>query len=146
MALAVRIAVALVALLGALVLGVMAASESGEVVILHTVDERGELHTTRLWVVDVDGAQWLRAGQGSAGWYQRLSAHPDLVLERGGAAQSLRAVPVPEASERIDVEMAAKYGLADRVIDLIRRGGGSVAIRLDPVTRLGEAIAPATPL
>lgn len=145
MALAVRIAVALVALLGALVLGVMAASESGEVVVLHTTDERGEEHTTRLWVVDMEGAQWLRAGQDRAGWYERLRARPEIALERAGSQQRYLAVPVAEASQRIDAEMAAKYGLADRVIDLIRRGGGSVAIRLDPVTLAPDFVVPPTP-
>jgi hypothetical protein len=133
MARAARIAVAVVALLGALGLGVVALSESGEVVVLTTSDERGQLHTTRLWVVDVDGSPWLRAGQEGSGWYERLRARPDVQLERGEGSQPYQAVPVPEASERINGAMAEKYGLADRIIALGRREGGSIAIRLDPV-------------
>jgi hypothetical protein len=134
MARAARIAVAVVALLGAFGLGVVALSEAGEVVVLHTAGERGEDHTTRLWVVDVDGAAWLRAGQEGSGWYARLRAQPEVQLQRGEGSLPYRAVPVPEASERINAAMAEKYGLADRIIALGRREGGSIAIRLDPAT------------
>ena len=37
----------------------MIASETGEVVVLHTRDAAGET-TTRLWVVEHDGDLWLR--------------------------------------------------------------------------------------
>ena len=50
----------------ALVVGTYAlmfgASESGEVVVLTTTDDTGTAHSTRIWVVDVDGKQWLRSG------------------------------------------------------------------------------------
>ena len=51
---------------------IMLASESGEVVVLESQDDQGELQSTRLWVVDHDGSMWLRAGDGQSGWYQRL--------------------------------------------------------------------------
>ena len=54
---------------------VFGASESGEVVQLVTEDAQGEAVTTRLWVADTDGDMWLRAGDGTSGWYQRLTAH-----------------------------------------------------------------------
>ena len=51
---------------------IMLASESGEVVVLESQDDQGEVQSTRLWVVDHDGSMWLRAGDDQSGWYQRL--------------------------------------------------------------------------
>ena len=43
------------------------ASESGEVVVLSYTDAAGEVHETRLWVVDHQGFAWLRSGQAISG-------------------------------------------------------------------------------
>ena len=63
---------------------VIAASESGEVVVLHTKDEAGNDHATRLWVVDYADAEWVRTGAPEKGWFRRAEATPEVVLERGG--------------------------------------------------------------
>jgi hypothetical protein len=106
----------------ALVVGVfllqMAASESGEVVVLHTKEGGGET-TTRLWVVDRDGAPWLRSGAGESGWYRRLAADPAIALERGGERFDCVAEPQPQLRDEINAQMAAKYGWRDRVIGLL---------------------------
>ena len=48
---------------------IQVASERIEVVELHTIDEAGKPVTTRLWVVDDDGFQYLRVGADGAGWF-----------------------------------------------------------------------------
>ncbi len=53
-----RIGAGIVPFLLTLIVAVMLASESGEVVVLTTADGA----TTRLWVVDHDGSAWLRSG------------------------------------------------------------------------------------
>lgn len=126
--------------LGALVLLVAAvagleryAAESGEVVVLHARDATGEVVTTRLWVVDHDGHQYLRVGADGSGWYSRLTANPDIELARGGAPEPYRAVPEPAASEVVNDLMQAKYGWRDSFIGAIVGGrDGSIPIRLDP--------------
>ena len=51
------------------------AAERIEVIELHTYGESNEIVTTRLWVVDVEGFQYLRIGSDGSGWYDRLQEH-----------------------------------------------------------------------
>ena len=41
------------------------ASESGEVLVLETLDAEGQRHETRIWVVDDAGAVWVRGAPDS---------------------------------------------------------------------------------
>lgn len=108
------------------------ASESGEVVVLHT-DDGGRDATTRLWVVDHDGRQWLRASTGS-GWLQRLQSAPRVELERDGQRAAYRAAPEPAMAERINTLMAQKYGWRDEVIAVLVGGReDAVAVSLNPI-------------
>jgi hypothetical protein len=131
----VGILIGVVAIL-AIVLGgvMMLMSESGEVVVLRTLDAQGEPRETRLWIVEHDGAEWLRAGQAESGWFRRLSANPDVVLERDGREWSFEAVPVrePATRDRINALMNEKYGFPDTVIGAtLRDNAASVPVRLD---------------
>jgi hypothetical protein len=110
----------------------MIASESGEVVVLTTIDAAGAPEETRLWVVDYQGAAWLRAGSAGAGWYARLRESPSIHVRRDGIDTAYHAAPVPEATAEINRLMASKYGWADRYIGLLFSRDDAVAIRLDP--------------
>ena len=110
----------------------MIAAEQGEVVVVTTHDAAGDGEDTRLWIVDTDGAAWLRAGTPRAGWYQRLVAVPDIEVVRDGKTIQARAVPVPDMRERVNGLMHEKYGTADSVIGMMVDRSGSIAIRLDP--------------
>ena len=55
---------AVVGLFVLLGLGQLLASESGEVLVLETLDAEGQPHETRIWVVDDAGAFWVRGGLG----------------------------------------------------------------------------------
>ena len=117
------------------VLSIFLASELGsELVTLGTVGADGATAETRLWIVDDGGSAWLRAGVSESGWLQRIEANPAVVVERGGTTVSYRAVPVPDPArrDRIHRLMREKYGWADRWISIIRDGGASVPVRLDP--------------
>ena len=112
---------------------IFGASElGGEGVTLYTTDAEGVEHETPLWVVELDGAQYLRSGSGPSGWYRRLQERPDVRVERAGEVKPYRAVPQPEKVRAVDALMAEKYGVADRIVDLIRDPSQSVAIRLEP--------------
>ena len=109
------------------------ASETGEVVVLHTTDADGHDVTTRIWVVDYDGAQWLRAGRAESGWYGRLAAQPDIRVERADVIAAYVAVPTPEARQIVNDLMRRKYGWRETVIAAMVGGRDSaIPIRLQP--------------
>ena len=130
-------AIGLLAFAGLVAIGQL----SGEVVVLHTRDESGAEHRTRLWIVEHEGASWLRAGGRATGsadsWYARLVAHPLVDLERGDQRFPYQAVLVPEARAAINSRMRESYPLADRVVRSIRGSyvsseeDTSMPIRLD---------------
>ncbi|MBW2280716.1 MAG: nitroreductase family deazaflavin-dependent oxidoreductase [Deltaproteobacteria bacterium] len=134
-----KIAIAIGAVIGLFVLlslGQLAASESGEVLVLETLDATGEPHETRIWVVDDAGAFWVRGGDDS-GWVQRLLANPEVRAERAGQKSSFLAVPDRDAAARYRVNalMREKYGFADGFIAVTLGDSdreGALPIRLDP--------------
>ena len=95
------------------------ASERVEVVQLHTLDANGEELTTRLWVVDDEGYQYLRAGDTDSGWAARLLASPSFALTRHGGQLRYVAVVRPDKRQRINDLMQAKYTWGDTVIALL---------------------------
>lgn len=111
----------------------LAGDLGGEVVVLTTTSEGGRRHETKLWVVDDNRQIWIRAGQPSSEWLQRLKAKPRVTLVREGKTADYRAVPVPKQRDRINRLMAERYGWADTLIGLVRDDGETMPIRLDPV-------------
>jgi hypothetical protein len=110
------------------------ASESGEVVVVTTPTDAGP-STTRLWVVDVDGDQYLRAGHVEASWYAPLVGADVVEVERGGTAGRYRAVPAPELLDRVNAAFADKYGWRETYIGMMVGGREhAVPIRLEPVS------------
>jgi hypothetical protein len=132
-----RVSVAFV-LLFAMVMGLQQiAAESGEVVVLTTVDENGALQQTRLWVVDREGQQWLRAGVKQSDWFVRMQANNLIKVERKGVTRAYLAVPDPSVYEEINDLMNEKYGWADRYTGFLFGRDASVPINLQ--------VAPAEP-
>jgi hypothetical protein len=125
-------------LLGALVVIALAffglerlASERVEVVELHTIDENGESVTTRLWVVDDEGYQYLRVGADGSGWFTRLQANGRFRMTRNSDTATYTAVLRREKSQRINQLMQDKYTWGDTLIGyLVGSREGSVPIEL----------------
>ena len=94
------------------------AAEDGEVAVLYVTDAEGTLHETRVWVVDHDGAIFIRGGSQPGGWSERAAANPDVRFARKGETRAYRAVPNPSDSmrETINGLFAAKYGWRDLYI------------------------------
>ena len=107
------------------------ASESGEVVVLTTLDAEGGSHETRVWIVEHEGHSWLRAGAEVQEWYQRLAAKPEIELLRGEKTVSYNAVPVPEKRDVINSLMLDKYRWADEYIGVLFGRDDAVPIRLE---------------
>ena len=125
-----RVSVAFV-LLFVMVMGLQQiASESGEVVVLSTVDQTGALQQTRLWVVDRDGQQWLRAGVKQSDWFVRMQANNLVKVERDGVTRTYLAVPDPTVYAEINDLMSEKYGWADNYIGFLFGRDASVPINL----------------
>ena len=120
----------LVLVVGVFVLQVIA-SETGEVVVLKTHDDAGELVETRLWVVDHENAQYLRAGPGS-GWYLRLVAKPEVWLTRAGATATYAAAADLEARAEINRRMREKYAWRDQVVEMLVGREDAIPVRLTP--------------
>lgn len=112
---------------------VILASESGEVVTLRT-GSGSEARSTRLWIVDQDGAEWVRTGHPGKGWFVQVRADPRVELERSGQASPRVAVPVEEAavSERVNRAFSEKYAAADWIVALSGDASRRIVVRLDP--------------
>jgi hypothetical protein len=108
------------------------ASETGEVVVLTSEGPDGSA-ATRLWVVDLHGVQYLRASPDS-GWYQRLIAEPDVLLERAGKRAAYRAEANLELAAEVNGLMYEKYGWRDAYIELLL-GGRDDAVPLALIPR-----------
>ena len=107
------------------------ASERIEVVELHTLNENGDQMTTRLWVVDDDGYQYLRVGADGSGWFSRIEANNEIQVTRNGTLASYTAELRPEKSERINQLMQDKYTWGDTLIGfLVGSRHGSTPIEL----------------
>ncbi len=115
-------------------LAMVGAELGGEVIILHTHTVSGEKRT-RLWVVDDAGFAWLRASRPGSGWLARIERNPIVLVERGGRLLRFRGAPVrqPQVRDRIHALMREKYGMADRLVSVLRDPAQSVPVRLEPV-------------
>ena len=107
------------------------ASESGEVVVLTTLDALGKSHETRVWIVEHEGHSWLRAGAEIQGWYQRLAVKPAIEVLRGEVTTPHNAVPVAEKRDVINGLMLEKYGWADEYIGVLFGRDDAIPIRLE---------------
>ena len=111
---------------------VIIASESGEVVILATGDG-GEATATRLWIVDYNGAEWVRTGHSNKGWYRRITSDPKVSLERNGLKSRRLATVVMDTNVAAGVNAAFsdKYGIADKIVALSGDARKRIPVRLD---------------
>ncbi len=121
----------LLALLGG---GLIVSSELQEVVVLTSRDDQGAAEETRLWIVESAGHPWLRSGGRERGWFQRVSAHPEVTVRRDGRERSYRAivVEVPDVRAHVDDLMREKYGITDLLIFWLEGSPETVPVRLDP--------------
>ena len=110
---------------------IQVASERIEVVELHTIDEAGKPVTTRLWVVDDDGFQYLRVGADGTGWFSRIEANGEFEVTRSGIRDVYTTVLRHDKSGLVNELMRTKYTWGDAVITMLTgTREGSVPIEL----------------
>lgn len=109
--------------------------DEGEVVRLTTFDAEGRASATGLWVVEVDGKTYLRAGSPSARWLARLRARPEVAIERDGVTRKARAtvVAAPAVAAAVSAAMREKYGFIDAVIVRLIDHTRSVPVLIEPL-------------
>ena len=109
------------------------ASERVEVVDLYTTDVDGEAVSTRLWIVDDGGYQYLRVGADGSGWFSRLQANGIFQVTRNGTTASYTAVLREDKSDAINQLMQAKYTWGDSVMAaMVGSREGAIPVELHP--------------
>ena len=106
---------------------VQVASERVEVVEMQTLDEQGEPMITRLWIVDDDGQQYLRSGNGTSLWFERIQENPSFEVTRHGRTEVYTAELRPDKRDHINALMHQKYTWGDSLISLMT-GSSDAAI------------------
>lgn len=120
-------AVAVVAVLAGLL---VLASETGEVAKITSVDEAGTFHETRVWVVDIAGETYVRAGTRESAWLDRVRTRSLVVLERAGVQREVRLVLAADQTPEVNLHMAHKYGWADMVVGTLVPRRNAVALQV----------------
>ena len=112
------------------------ASERVEVVELHTLDENGDSATTRLWVMDDDGFQYLRVGGDGSGWFSRIQANETIQLTRNDITNTYTVLQRPDKSDLINKLMYEKYTWGDSFFATVFGGReGSIPLELHEVAK-----------
>ncbi len=111
-------------------------SASSDVAVLHTRDTGYQDRYTTLWVVEDSRSLWVRAATPDRKWLAEVRPGTQIRLERYDSEASYRATISRDKviRERVDRMMREKYGLADRVRELVL-GTDTVPVRLMPVNR-----------
>ncbi len=130
-----KIVIWVVAVVFTLFAGVMilqiVASERVEVVEVKTLDDKGELVSTRLWIVDHEGKQYLRAGPDS-GWYLRMKANPEVLMTRNDVEGKYQAVESKPMMDHVNKLMNEKYTWGDDVIGAMMGRTDAIPMELQP--------------
>lgn len=131
--------------LAALALGIFAlvtamALEGNEVVQLRTLGPDGSARTTRVWIADADGAEWVEAAAPDRPFLADIARDPQVELVRGDDVQPRRATVVggAEGHEKIRALLRDRYGWADRWVGMLTDTSQSLAVRLDPAPAADE--------
>ena len=140
---AVKIAVAVLALLATFVLLTWMALEGGGVAIVETHSGDGSIRSTHVWFAEADGELWLEAGTPENPWFVDIQQNPTLTFTAGERSARYRAEPVSgaRAQQRIRSLLREKYGIRDWWVGMLVDTGGSVAVRLSPLASPGRAPA-----
>jgi hypothetical protein len=107
------------------------ALEGQEVVVVRTIDERGQVHDTRTWVAEDAQAIWIEAATPARPFAQDIARTGQAEIVRAGAVRRCAAdiVANPEGHQHIRTLLARKYGWADWWIGLLQDTSTSVAVR-----------------
>lgn len=135
-------------IVGILVIGALLLDE-GQVVTLLTRED-GREYETQIWVVELDGAFYIRSNRPDSEWLRRIDLDPKVGLswkERPhaeGARLRARRVADLVKRDRVADALARKHGFAEIVWGSLVDRGQSVVLELVPVEEPGERTSAAT--
>jgi hypothetical protein len=103
--------------------------------ILRTTDDAGEIHESRMIVLQDGEVTWVQSGHHFRGWYHRLVKNPEVELEFEGEVKAYRAVALndPESKanmHRLIEERVGRVGAA--VVRTLLLFAEVKPVRLDP--------------
>jgi hypothetical protein len=90
----------------------LAAMAAAEEVDIETRSQAGETHRTVIWIVEQDGAVYIRSFRGPRGrWYREALADPAVAIHVDGRRVPATAVPAtdPASVEACSEGLRAKY-------------------------------------
>lgn len=94
--------------------------EHGEVIRILTHDEDGDLRDTKVWVVVVDGAVYVRTNAST--WLENIQRNPQVEVIVYYQNYLMRAETVTDEAlkEKVEEAFKEKYGLLQRTMSLFR--------------------------
>ncbi len=94
--------------------------EQESVIRILTHDEDGDLRDTKIWVVVVDGAGYIRTN--ASRWLENIQRDPEVQIRLGAYDYLMQAREVtdPAMTERVEEAFKEKYGFVQRVMSLFR--------------------------
>jgi hypothetical protein len=72
--------------------------------VLRTIDEKGQVHETRMIVLQDGDVTWVQSGHHFRGWYHRLVRNPDVELVVGDEVRPYRAVPLDDPASKANMK------------------------------------------
>lgn len=124
-------------LIGLFVLGlgvVQFASERIEVVEVRTLDDQSEAIITRVWIVDDGGQQYLRSGNGTSDWFERIQENATFEVTRNGKTDIYTAELRHDKRDHINDLMHQKYTWGDSLISLMTGSrDAAIPVELHPL-------------
>jgi hypothetical protein len=103
-----------------------------EVIEVVSVDVDGDVRTTAVWFVLLDGEPYLRTSDSS--WLENLRREPNfgLVIEEREYTARAEEIPGDELVARVDAASREKYGWQDRFVRVFRTRTPDI-LKLSPV-------------
>jgi hypothetical protein len=111
-----------------------------DVAILQVPDIENSDRFVTLWEVEDGGWIWLRAARPDRKWLGWIEKRSQVKLEVDGKTGRYTAeiMDDPDAHERVDQLMRAKYTWADQIRELLL-GSDTVPVRLTPIEPQGKS-------
>jgi hypothetical protein len=127
-------------------IGVSQIALGGPEGVLRTVDEKGQVHETRMIVLQDGDVTWVQSGHHFRGWYHRLVRNPEVELVVGDEVRPYRGVPLEDPASKANMKRLIEERVG-RVRALVIRTILLFAevkpVRLDPRQLPGQAAAEA---
>ncbi len=104
--------------------------------VLRTFDEDGQVHETRMIVLQDGDVTWVQSGHHFRGWYHRLMANSEVeLLMDDGEVRAYLAVPLEDAASKANMKRLIEERVGRvraRVIRTILLFADVKPVRLDP--------------